>query len=216
MQAATPINIVTGNYEFPCLIIIDDEEWWDRYGRQVEANWETLRIRRYSSLDTAGLAALATDPTWSNEGLFAFLEGLRRLAVIDIAGRTAAPAVEVEFWMADNWHIGNAATDGEDFRGWIVGHFINGDTAPIRTSEDVEIKWSVHPAGEERASWQSAEHRTTALILIAGRFHIDSSVDSYTLSKQGDYAMWCSDVGHSWRAISDSSVVTIRWPSTSI
>lgn len=117
MQAATPINIVTGDYEFPCLIIIDDEEWWDRYGHQVEANWETLRIRRYSSLDTAGLAALATDPTWSNEGLFAFLEGLRRLAVIDIAGRTAAPAVEVEFWMADNWHIGNAATDGEDFRG---------------------------------------------------------------------------------------------------
>lgn len=90
------INMVTGNYEFPCLIAIDDEEWWDRYGHQVEANWETLRIRRYSSLDTAGLAALAVDPTWSNEGLFAFLEGLRRLAATDTAGRVAAPAIEVE------------------------------------------------------------------------------------------------------------------------
>jgi len=43
------INMVTGNYEFPCLIVIDDEEWWARYGGQVEANWEIERIRRYSS-----------------------------------------------------------------------------------------------------------------------------------------------------------------------
>jgi hypothetical protein len=26
------INMVSGNYEFPCLILIDDEEWWARYG----------------------------------------------------------------------------------------------------------------------------------------------------------------------------------------
>jgi len=90
------INTVSGNYEFPCLIVINDDEWWARYGGQVEANWEVARIRRYSSRDTAGLQALATDPRWSNEGLFAFLEGLRRLAELDTVSRLALPRIRVE------------------------------------------------------------------------------------------------------------------------
>jgi hypothetical protein len=89
------INMVSGNYEFPCLILIDDEEWWARYGGQVEANWEMERIRRYSSRDTAGLQALITDPRWSNEGLFAFLEGLRRLATLGSVSRLALPTIEM-------------------------------------------------------------------------------------------------------------------------
>ncbi len=89
------INMVTGNYEFPWLIVIDDKEWWERYSGQIEANWEMARIRRYSSRDTAGLQALATDPRWSNEGLFAFLEGLRRLAELDNVSRVALPEIEV-------------------------------------------------------------------------------------------------------------------------
>ena len=89
------INLVTGNYEFPCLILIDDEEWWQRYSGQIEANWEMARVRRYSSRDTTGLQALAADPRWSNEGLFAFLEGLRRLAELDTVSRVALPEIEV-------------------------------------------------------------------------------------------------------------------------
>jgi transcriptional regulator with XRE-family HTH domain len=88
------INMVSGNFEFPCLILIDDEEWWARYGGQVEANWEMERIRRYSSRDAAGLQALITDPRWSNEGLFAFLEGLRRLATLGSVSRLALPTIE--------------------------------------------------------------------------------------------------------------------------
>jgi len=89
------INMVSGNYEFPCLIVIDDEQWWERYSGQIEANWEMARVRRYSSRDTAGLEALAADPRWSNEGLFAFLEGLRRLAELDTVSRVALPEIEV-------------------------------------------------------------------------------------------------------------------------
>jgi transcriptional regulator with XRE-family HTH domain len=89
------INMVTGNYEFPCLIVIDDEEWWECYSGQIEANWELARIRRYSSRDNASLQALATDPRWSNEGLFAFLEGLRRLAELDTVSRVRLPEIEV-------------------------------------------------------------------------------------------------------------------------
>jgi hypothetical protein len=53
------------------------------------------RIRRYSSRDTASLRALAADPRWSNEGLFAFIEGLRRLAELDTVSRVALPDIEV-------------------------------------------------------------------------------------------------------------------------
>ena len=89
------INMVTGNYEFPCLIVIDDEQWWERFSGQIEANWEMARVRRYSSQDTAGLQALVADARWSNEGLFAFIEGLRRLAELDTVSRVALPEIEV-------------------------------------------------------------------------------------------------------------------------
>lgn len=89
------LNLMSGNYEFACLIVIDDEEFWPRYGGLIEANWEAAGLRVYSSLDDQLLAKLATDESWSNEGLFAFLQGLRRLR--DIGGpRANVPAVDLE------------------------------------------------------------------------------------------------------------------------
>lgn len=87
------VNLVTGTYEFGCLIVIEDPIWWERYGHRVETNWEAARLRSWSSRDTDGLARLTTDPKWSNEGLFAFVEGLRRLAQLD-ENRVAAPTIE--------------------------------------------------------------------------------------------------------------------------
>lgn len=110
------------------------------------------------------------------------------------------------------WHFGNASDDGPSHRGWFVGHFIEDDA--LRRSEDVEIKWGVHPAGDKRASWQGDEHRTTVLLLVSGRFRIELSDTSQVLERQGDYAMWGEGVGHSWEALDDSVVITIRWPST--
>ncbi|MCA1672316.1 MAG: transcriptional regulator, partial [Actinobacteria bacterium] len=45
------LNLVSGNYEFTCLIVIEDEEFWLRYGGVVEANWESSTLRRYSTQD---------------------------------------------------------------------------------------------------------------------------------------------------------------------
>jgi hypothetical protein len=39
---------------------------------------------------------LILDPRWSNEGLFAFLEGLRRLAELDTAARVTVPEIDAE------------------------------------------------------------------------------------------------------------------------
>jgi Helix-turn-helix domain len=90
------VNLLTGNYEFPCLIVINDEEWWARFGGQIEANWEIRQVRLHSSRDAGGLQDLILDPRWSNEGLFAFLEGLRRLAELDTAARVTVPEIDAE------------------------------------------------------------------------------------------------------------------------
>lgn len=89
------LNLVSGNFEFACLIIIDSEDFWHRYGGQVEASWEASALRQYSTLDRDSLAALPFDDAWSNEGLFAFLQGLRRLRELG-GGRVDIPAIEWE------------------------------------------------------------------------------------------------------------------------
>lgn len=86
-------NLLTGNYEFASLIAITDPSWWTAYGGHIEANWESAGLRRYSTLDRAAVTALILDPAWSNEGLFALLQGLRRLAEIG-GDRTDLPAID--------------------------------------------------------------------------------------------------------------------------
>ncbi|TWG07575.1 hypothetical protein FHU35_11192 [Saccharopolyspora dendranthemae] len=73
------LNLVSGNYEFACLLVIEDDEFWTRYGGEIEANWETSGLRLYSSLDHVLVSDLVTNESWSNEGLFAFLQGIRSL-----------------------------------------------------------------------------------------------------------------------------------------
>jgi hypothetical protein len=83
------LNLVSGNYEFPCLLVIESDEFWSQFGGQIETNWESSSVRQYSSLDTASLTRLALDDSWSSEGLFALLQGLRRL------GQTGGDRVNV-------------------------------------------------------------------------------------------------------------------------
>lgn len=73
------LNLVSGNYEFACLVVVESDDFWSSYGGQIEANWESSALRQYSSLDGESLAELVTEDTWSNEGLFALTQGLRRL-----------------------------------------------------------------------------------------------------------------------------------------
>jgi hypothetical protein len=46
---------------------------------------------------------------------------------------------------------GNAADDGRDNRGWILGHFIE-SSKDVRSTRDVEVKWGIHPAEEKEDS----------------------------------------------------------------
>jgi hypothetical protein len=111
--------------------------------------------------------------------------------------------------VAEEIHVGNA-TANTAARGWLLGHFMpDGDA---RHSEDVEIKWGVHPVGERREEWAAPDRRTTVSVLISGRFRIEFPDRSVLLAEQGDYVLF-RGVGHSWHAEEAATLVTVRWPS---
>lgn len=110
------------------------------------------------------------------------------------------------------WYSGNAADDGAENRGWILGHFLD-RSAGERSTEDLEVKWGIHPAGDQRADWVTGDKRTTLVLLVQGRFHVKFREGDVELSKQGDYLVWGPGTDHSWQAVEDSVVLTVRWPS---
>jgi quercetin dioxygenase-like cupin family protein len=115
--------------------------------------------------------------------------------------------------MNARWYNGNAAQDGRETRGWLLGHFID-PAEGVRSSKDVEVKWGIHPAGEKRAEWTADDQRTTLVLLVKGNFRIDLTESSINLAREGDYALWGPGIDHWWEALSDSVVVTVRWPSS--
>ncbi|MFD7030673.1 signal peptidase I [Streptomyces sp. NPDC059917] len=108
-------------------------------------------------------------------------------------------------------HTGRAGPEAAADRGWLLGHFKAADDP--RHSADVEIKWGVHPKGEERAQWVTGEERTALQVLISGRFRLEFPGRTVVLAEQGDYVIWGRGVDHSWHAEEDAVVLTVRWPS---
>jgi hypothetical protein len=123
--------------------------------------------------------------------------------------------------MPEQWYTGNAESDAGENRSWLVGHFKARDD--IRYDEDVEVKVSSHLAGDERPEWTTGEVRRTFFMLMSGRWRLDLAVEgevdganrreTVMLEKPGDYVVWGPGVAHSYRAVDDSVVVTVRWPS---
>lgn len=116
--------------------------------------------------------------------------------------------------MSADWHIGNAADDGRNTRGWLLGHFLD-SSAGVRSTKDVEIKWGIHTAGDKRTEWTSDDQRTTLVLLVEGKFVVNPTAGTAELTRQVDYAVWGSGIDHSWEAKENSVVITVRWPSLS-
>lgn len=105
---------------------------------------------------------------------------------------------------------GNAAIDSD--KGWFVGGSL-AESLGIRHTYDVELKWSTHAAGEERADWVTSEVRTTVAILISGTYEVMFRNKSAVLANQGDFVMWGRGSDHKGKAVEDSVILTVRWPS---
>ena len=115
--------------------------------------------------------------------------------------------------MADNWYAGNAGNDAGQHRGWLMGHFIDPANGSVRATDALEVKWGIHPAGQQRPEWTTGEERSTLVLLVSGKFRVDLTVGNVTLERQGDYITWGPGIDHSWQAEQDSVALTIRWPS---
>ncbi|MDF2264360.1 signal peptidase I [Streptomyces coacervatus] len=115
--------------------------------------------------------------------------------------------------MNESVYVGNAGKDAPLDRGWLLGHFKDADDP--RHADAVEVKWGIHPRGDERLQWVRGEERTALLVLISGRFRVDFPERSIFLERQGDYVVWGPGVDHSWFAEEESVLLTVRWPSIS-
>lgn len=58
--------------------------------------------------------------------------------------------------MADNWYAGNANQDAGQYRGWLLGHFIDAPTSGPRSTEALEVKWGIPPQGIPALNGQRA------------------------------------------------------------
>lgn len=126
--------------------------------------------------------------------------------------------------------VGRAAQDSEEFRHWLVGDIaswtssrsnpVDLPSVGLRNTQQVEIKWGIHPAGEERpGGWVGPHGKCAISILLRGRFVIHfrdatrpEDRRDVTLSEPGDYVLWSEGHEHRWQAIEDSLVLTVRWP----
>jgi uncharacterized cupin superfamily protein len=107
--------------------------------------------------------------------------------------------------------FGNAGDEGETRRGWFMGSFL--EAGDPRSSDELEIKWGSHEAGEGRAEWAVNRRATTISILIGGRFRLFFPDREIVLERPGDYALWRPGVPHTWRAEEPCTILTVRWPS---
>jgi hypothetical protein len=123
---------------------------------------------------------------------------------------------------------GNAAADGIPFNGWFIGdltrwsagrELVAQQPPGLRDTTTLEVKWGIHPAGVPRlAGWAAASPTVTVSILLSGEFRIVfRSISTHderevVLRAPGDYVVSDSDTEHTWCAIEDSVVLSVRWP----
>lgn len=129
-----------------------------------------------------------------------------------------------------NVTAGNAADDGAPFNGWFVGDLPvwlrsraqAGDdaiaTAGLRVSSVLEVKWGIHPADMPRpGGWVASSGVTTLSVLISGEFEVrfrskeGDPERMVRLSRVGDYVLSGADYEHTWRAVADSVILSVRW-----
>lgn len=106
---------------------------------------------------------------------------------------------------------GNAARDGDAYRGWFVGQFMPEDS-PLKNN-DVEVKWGIEPAGRTKAGAGVNRVGKTLTILVSGTFTMRINGQTITLEQPGDYVYHEPGEAHTWHAVTDSVVLTVRWPS---
>lgn len=119
----------------------------------------------------------------------------------------------------ERFYFGNAIADQVRNSGWFVGQFVS-PALGLRHQTDVEVKWGIHPDGERRPRPWANGHATTISVLIHGclrvTFDVGDTPRLVTLQKEGDYIIFAPETVHSWEAIGDTVVLSVRFPSVDV
>jgi hypothetical protein len=114
------------------------------------------------------------------------------------------------------FYFGNAKADQVGGTGWFIGQFVPTELG-LRRQTDVELKWGIHPDGEKRSRPWASQHSTTISVLVEGSlkltFDVDGAQREVTLRTKGDYVAFGPGVVHSWEAVGDTIVLSVRFPS---
>jgi hypothetical protein len=117
------------------------------------------------------------------------------------------------------YYFGNAAADQVRGSGWFVGQFLSPEVG-LRHQTDVELKWGIHSDGDKRPRAWASGTGTTISILIRGTLrvslHTEETSQVVTLAKEGDYVVYGPEVAHSWEAVGNTLVLSIRFPSIEV
>jgi hypothetical protein len=123
---------------------------------------------------------------------------------------------------------GNAHVAGAAARGWFVGDLAawaaqrgaaSDAAGTLRQSDRVQVKWLVHPPGDERREWAEPDDSLTLSVLVDGDMRLEfrargGEPESVRLSGPGDYVIWPGpEYSHWWRTEGGCTMVTIRWPA---
>ena len=117
------------------------------------------------------------------------------------------------------FYFGNAKADQVGETGWFIGQFVPPEFG-LRRQADVELKWGIHPHGEKRSRPWASQHSTTISVLVEGSlkltFDVGGAQHEVTLRTKGDYVAFGPEVVHSWEAVGDTIVLTVRFPSVEV
>jgi hypothetical protein len=117
------------------------------------------------------------------------------------------------------FYFGNAEADQVRGSGWFVGQFVPAALG-LRRQTAVELKWGIHPDGEKRPQPWANQNGATISVLIEGglkvTFHVEGAQQQVTLRTKGDYVIFGPEVVHSWEAIGDTIVLSVRFPSVEV
>ena len=118
-----------------------------------------------------------------------------------------------------SFYFGNALIDQIRGTGWFIGQFVPAELG-LRHQTAVEVKLGMHSDGERRLQPWAQGRATSIAILVRGsllvEFHVDSPPKLVVLERAGDYVVYGPKVVHSWQAIGDTVVLTVRFPSVQV
>ena len=143
-------------------------------------------------------------------------DGIPKGQKLLFSNKRAMPVPAIKEIADGRWMRGNASRDGllDGGRGWFIGSFLRADRK-LCCASGVEVKWGHLSENECRPQGPEASSLWTLTLLVAGRFAVDfpGVADQVILEERGDYVLYAPGVSHDWKALKESVVVTLRWPS---